>query len=546
MNPKKIAKITTVLVKSQLRSGRSGRASAKFFNRPSSILILDVVVFVLSAAIVSRIVQSIPNTPQFDLRSVAIQALVFTPALIPALIFIASLLFELSVSSKFAASDTLNWMPVSQAEYVTASSLSICAMYSFIVAAAYGVILPFALAQGLIYVWALAVPLGFLALFVGGLLVEMLRATLNRVSSSMLGRARRGTLFLRLVVSIFVIVVFQLFFNPLVLFSVLSSLSGSVSAAFAIPFVWPTEVLSYAVAGDYVQSALFGILSVLFAGFMVLLAVRVRSKFWSPAPVTVVVSRGEYAPSVGRLTRFGFTSVESAIIRKDFKSLSRRREMIPFLAIPVVFVAVIVLPQTLGRSGVSPAPAGVLSFPLLFLAGIYALIFSTISIGEEGKAILTLYSLPVQPGQVLRAKAAFALLFTLTVSFVLVGVASLLGKFELETAVESLVLAPALAIELTFYGLGFATRFPDFAERPRPRFIRPAGMLIAMPTGLVLSLITSSPFLITVLATSFGLELGSLPIVLVGAALVFAAVVALLSYRWALAGMKALFSEVQV
>jgi hypothetical protein len=109
-----------------------------------------------------------------------------------------------------------------------------------------------------------------------------------------------------------------------------------------------------------------------------------------------------------------------------------------------------------------------------------------------------------------------------------------------------ILLAPVLALEETFVGLAFGVRYPDFADRPRPRFVRPLGMLIALPLGLALMLITLSPILVGLVAADLLFSLGSLFEVLVAAAFVFAVVVTILFYRWALFGARKLLAEVQV
>src|SRR2546428_8886440 len=426
------------------------------------------------------------------------------------MIFVASLLFELNVSSKFAASDTMNWLPVSQSDYVTASALSICFVYSILPALALGVTLPIAWSHGLLPVWELAALLDVVRLFTGAFLVELLRATLNRVSTSAMGRARRGALFVRLAISITVIVTFQFFFNPLALLGLLTLFSREAAASFLVPFLWPSSVVREALDGQALWLIAFAGLSVGFAGFMTWAAVRVRSRFWSASPVSVAVSHGEYAPSGGALQGFGFSAVESALIRKDLKGLTRRREMVPFLAIPFVMTAAFLLPRFTSLGGAEGAPPGAVGFPLLLVGGIFALIFSSVSIGQEGKAIANISALPVTPRQYLRANAALALSFALAVTAVMVIVNSVILGLGEKEVLSVLLLAPAVAVEEAFIGLGFASRFPDFSERPRPRFVKLVGMLVAFPTRVAIRLALISPVILSLFAVSQALDIGSI------------------------------------
>ncbi len=546
MRVAKVFRISDVLVKSQLRSARSGRFSQGFLNRPAAVALLDGIAFVVTAAIVSRALAFIPSSiPGFSLPTIARETLIFLPALIPPMIFIASLLFELNVSSKFAASDTLNWLPVSQSEYVSASALSICFIYSILPAVVLGGTLPIAWSQGLLPVWVVATLLSIVALFTGALLVEILRATLNRVSTSAMGKARRGALLVRLVVSITVIVIFQFFFNPLVLLGLLGFFNSDVAASVLIPFLWPSSVVREVIDGQALTSLGFTGLSVGFAAFMTWSAVKVRSRFWSPSPVSVTVSHTEYAPKSGSLRRFGFSVVESALMRKDLKGLTRRREMVPFLAIPFVMTAAFLLPRFTYSSSAGGGPPAALGFPLLLVGGIFALVFSIVSIGQEGKAMANIYTLPIAPERYLRAKAAVALTFALAVTAVMIILTSArlgLGAGEI---LPTLLLSPVVAVEETFIGLGFASRFPDFSERLRPRFVRPVGMLIALPTGVAIMLVTISPVVVSLIASSIALDLGSIYWALTLGAFIFALAVSLLAYRWARAGVVKLLRELQ-
>ena len=71
MKPAKVLKISDVLVKSQLRSARSGRFSASFLNRPAAVVLVDAIAFGVSAVIVSRLVAFFPSIPGFSLATIA-------------------------------------------------------------------------------------------------------------------------------------------------------------------------------------------------------------------------------------------------------------------------------------------------------------------------------------------------------------------------------------------------------------------------------------------------------------------------------------------
>ena len=190
MNPRKIREIASVLVKSQLRSSRSGTLGTRLFSSPIAVFILDVAVFIAAGGLVYAILLALGTlSPDMAslLNTLTLQGVTSLPALIAPFILVAAILFELSVSSKFASSDVVNWLPVSQTDYVTASVLSVSYMYSFLPALALGAILPLATRAGLLYAWGMAVVLSVISLFAMGALVEFMRAAINRGCSVVYG-----------------------------------------------------------------------------------------------------------------------------------------------------------------------------------------------------------------------------------------------------------------------------------------------------------------------------------------------------------------------
>ena len=545
MNPKRIYKIGNVLVKSQLRSGRSSSLGTRFFNNPRVILLLDAIVFVVAAGLVYGVLGliGVMSKEMVSLLStMALQALTSLPALIPPTIFIAAVLFELSVSSKFASSDVINWLPVSQTDYVSASTLSVCYMYSFIVALGLGVTFPLAMRASLLPTWAVSAVLSVVALFATGALVEIMRAALNRVTSAVYGKAGRGTIVIRLVVTVLVILAVELGFNPVILSNVVGTFSGVVSSAFLIPFFWSSIAISYFVAGQLLLSVAFSALAVLFAFFVLFAAVRVRVRYWSPLPVTIEVTESEYSPRASFLQSVGLSVVEAAIVRKDLKGFTRRRELLPYLAIPVVFVALIVV-QQLTTPGFSSSPGGATVYPFWLMGGIMTIIVATTSVGQEGKAILNIYAFPVSPRVFLRAKLLVASSFGMVTMLAMLVVSSVLASASVTGFVASLLTSIVIVVECVFIGLGVATRFPDLQERPRPRFVQPGGMILAMLLGVLLAFVTAFPLILWPFMSGYFEGLGLSYGIAVGLGLTFGCVVCVIAYRWAKSGAAKLLNE---
>ncbi|MGD0478190.1 MAG: hypothetical protein ABSB29_08505 [Nitrososphaerales archaeon] len=520
----------------------------RFFNKPRVVLLLDAILFVVAAGLVYGVLWLIGDMSEETatlLNTVTLQGLTSLPALIPPMIFIAAVLFELSVSSKFASSDVVNWLPVSQTDYVSASTLSVSYMYSFVVAVGLGVTFPLAARAALLPAWGVSGALSFVALFATGALVEIMRAALNRVTSAVYGRAGRGIIVIRLAVVVLVILAVELGFNPLILSTVVGTFSGAVSSVFFVPFFWSSIAVSDLVAGQLLLSAAFSALTVLFALFLLFAAVKVRARYWSPLPVTIEVTESEYSPRAGFLQSLGLSAVEAAIVRKDLKGLTRRRELLPTLALPVVFVALIVV-QQFATPGSSSGSGGAAVYPFWLMGGILTIVIAATSVGQEGKAILNIYASPVSPRVFLRAKLLVASLFGMATVLALLVVSSVFASTSVTGFVVSLLVSIAIVMECVFIGLGVATRFPDLQERPRPRFVQPGGMILAMISGVLLAFITAFPLVLWPFMPGYFEGLGLSYGIAVGIGLAFGCVVCVLAYRWAMSGVAKLLNELTV
>ena len=545
MRLKKVLDLANVLAKSQLRAASSGQLGASFFRRSTAIFILDIAVFAVSATVgylFAGAVSLAPEPYHSQLQTAYVEGLVLVPLLIPAMVLLPGILFELSVSSKFASSDTVNWLPVTQSEYATASSLSVAYIYSIIPSIVFGFTLTISRLWGIALVWADMFVLGVISLLLGSVLVEILRAAINRVSSAVMKRARKGALLLRLVVTVLVIVMFQFVFNFIFLLQIITGFSSVVGSVQAIPIFWASLSVKYLLTGDVLLSFVFFLGTIGFTLAMLLAAAKVRARYWVPVPMTVAVTHAEYKPVATDLySRLGFSMMERAIIKKDLKGLVRRRDLIQFFAIPVVFTVVILFQNSVVSQGGSATPGITLTFPIFFVSSIFSLIISSMSFGQEGKAVINIYSLPITPGRLLRAKACVSLFLSLSATIGLFVVISLVKGVGGTDALLVLVTGVVLTVEVNFVGLGFGTRYPDFQERPRPRFVEPIAIILAIFLGLGLTLVGALPIILNAVLPS----LGPWYYYLIVFSMTFSVAFTLFAYKWASSGVRNLLAEMR-
>jgi hypothetical protein len=549
MDARKILAITIALTKSQLRASRTSKLGLGFFRKTYSLLVIDALAFsvcsglgYVAATFISLFTGSLYNQALLALK----EGLVFIPALVPSIVLIAGILFELNVSSKFSASDTVNWLPVTQAEYVAASALSVAYDYSPTVAIILGLTAVPSIDFGLGWAWAGMAVMSIVMLFAGGAIVEIIRATVNRVSSAVMGRARRGALFLRLLLTVGVILAFEFIFNFNFLLSIIGTFNSKLSVTAFVPLFWGSLVVEGIVSDQPLFVIVFSALTVGFVAFLVWAAVKVRSKYWSPTPMTVRVTTAVYAPQASSLLKLGLTSSEAAIVRKDIKGATRRRELLSFFAIPLVITAIFVFEIYVGGAGSATGASGFVSdYPVWFIGGFFGLMISSISFGQESKAVMVLYSLPISPRELLRAKAFLALAVAVAATLATAILFSFVGGATPLEALENVIIGVSIAVEEVCIGLAFGASHPDFQERPRPRFVDPVWLIIMLLVGVAALFATALPIIVRdVIVAIPGV---SFPVIyFFPVAVGFAVAVSALAYRSASRSVETLMSEYRI
>jgi len=497
MNLKTAYHLAKVLTYSQLRATSRIRGRLDFLRRPFAILLIDAAVFVGASVVAQKFASIFTATISTSTGSLlAVQVMVDLPIFLMFLVMLSGLLWELSYSFSFTSTDMINHLPITAAEYVLASSASLAFSYSIYVAVGLGAALGLALQFGLIYAWIITVLMSLVAVLIGAFGLEALRAFTNRASSLLYKRSGTAVMILRLVVLIAVFVFFQLIFNPTIMLSLLGGIAGSVQGAVYFPLVWPSLAVASFLQDNLPSASLYAFLTFLLCGFFFLACARLRQVYWMPMPISVRLSAATYAPRPGFLSRLGLNPAESAIIKKDFRSLSRRREMARFLAIPILIVASMLIPSLMSTSGSPASSSGVMFwfFPLIFGVTIFALLTSMISVGQEGSAVWNLYSSPLMPREFVRAKMTANIILSLPIAIAFWLGITLLGHTSFKSSLAILLVLTALILAESFVGLALGVKYPDFGETIRSRFSRLTGMLTGMLLGMAVAGAILAPY----------------------------------------------------
>ena len=543
MKLRSVYKLATVLTKSQIRGYRRRKLLIRVFGDPRTIILLDLVLVgglgALSYFMASRV---FAIGTQSALKQVEAEGLAAIPTAMAFAVILLGTLSEMSQPIQSTSTDLVNWLPVSPAEYVAASALSLSYTYSFLISMFLGISLGLAIFFNAISVWATTAAMSIVALAMGACTVEIMRALTNKISSSFYRKSGRSGILIRLFLTIVVLVFFQLLFSGPIVSYLLRELAQTIKVAWFVPVVWPSLTVLGVTDGNMLSAVGFGTLSFMSVTALFALAVVFRALYWVPIPVSIRLSTQAYSPNAKSGEWFGLSSAESAVVRKDWRSLIRRREMARFLAIPFVLaisMSVSFLPM--GRGTIPEDSSFFTLLPLFILpVAIFCSIFSMTSIGQEGYAVWHLYMAPLSARQLVKAKLLLALLLGLAFNVGMLIVLSLLVKTAALNFLLLLALGSVIVFEESLVGIYFSARFPDFREAIRTRFVTFWGSLIGVFLSLILAALTATPILLSIIAFR------TLIAQMVTISLIIGAVVSIVSWRLAEHQVKALMRSIQI
>jgi len=493
MNLKLAFRLAMVLVVSQVRATRS-RVRLKSFRRPIAIFAVSLTAFVLAFIFFWKIAPAVSSVEGggVALEDLTRQGLIGLPSFVIFFIILSGLLWELSYSAQFSSTDVINALPLSASEYVLGSSLSVAYSYSAIPATGLGATLALGVYFHSIDLWMMTAVFTFIGTFLGAFVIEIVRAVMSRTSSAFYRRGGRLAIAIRLVGAVLILLVFQLAFNYRVMYVLLQSVMTGITVAWFIPVAWPSLAIMESYQADYVSAFTLAISSLAFMGSMFWVSVKLRERYWVPIPASIRITTAPYSPRIGFLGRLGFSSAESAIVKKDLRSLTRRREMARLLAIPVIIlVSMLASFTSSGGSELEFLAFSLLSFSLA--VAMFSLVISMISIGQEASAIWNMYSSPIAPKEIVKAKLTLGFLISFGVLLGIFLAVGLLFRPSYQVLMLFFFLGISLALAETSVGLMVGSRFPDFGEIPRSRFVTFTGGFVGTVAGLVAGGIVGAP-----------------------------------------------------
>ncbi len=541
-----ILTLSSAFFKSYFRASNQ-RASVSFFSNPKVMLAIDVVLFVVPAAALQFVLGALPTDIKTFLAPLVVQAMISVPVLMTSAVIVSGLMFELGQGSAISSSEAVNWWPVTPREYVAASALSTSSLYSAFLALSAGAMLPFALKFDLFYVWPVMMLVSVFSLLLGAFIVEFLKAIMNRVSAVAYKRSGRLTMAIRLIALVVLFSIIQLAFQPVVLSWFFGVIVSGIEVIWALPFVWSSAAMVSLFSNDMVRTGLFSALSLLFTVALYEVASQLRRRYWSPVPISISIDESTGYVPTGSISRgFGFSSLAWLLMLKEFRALTRRKDLARFIAIPVVIAVSILAPVAFSPGDMSGRGPGF--FLAVMIPFLVPLMFTTISIGQEGASIMNLLSLPVKPIDLIKGKLTPALLISGAVTFVVIALMEMLAPLGLSNTLAIVIVAAMSLVTNSFIGLGVGSRWPDYTVGARSRFISLKGFIVGFALSGVATLALYFPVGLYIVTSGgvrgqapfLGLEL--LPMLAIS--VVLGSVLMVVSYVYCKNGVKNLLSNV--
>ena len=505
-------KFAKVLMISRLRSTRRSIVSRSITSRPILIGLIGIALFV-AALLFGYLTTVFLSSGGAPLTGPVAHQLVVTifggiPLVLVGFYFTMGLLWEVNASTEAESTDAINWLPITPGEYVAASALSTGYTYSPLLMVAFGYALPIGILTGNLAGFLVLVPIALLSTSVGSVSVEILRSALASASTAFNKLGGRITVIMRILGIILILLVTQLLFSGVFLIQIISSLVGSAAAASFVPVFWPTLAITKLLQSDFLGSAGFLGLSIALFLSLSYVALSLRAKYWAVTPGAIHFAGAGSVSGPSWLGYLGLSSPSIAMLKREIRSATRRKEVVRLMAIPIIMPIMISFPAIF-----SPAPSSTsgpaqidpifLVIPFLFGIGLGSLFLGMTSIGQEGRRLWNLSALPVSASMLVKSK----LLFTSLVSSIGLGLGAVVSALLLHASIFVILgfLGLGLVVILAEASLGIAigSRFPDFSDGPRPRFVTVVGSIIGAVLGIVEMAIMALPLILSFILRTF-------------------------------------------
>ena len=423
------------------------------------------------------------------------------PTLVLGISIVFTLFQQVQLAGK-ASSQVMYWLPVTWQEHTLASILAnlLGLPVAVVVGLSSGLIV-FGAFNGLILQALLTIVILFATAFLASSITEIIRVIQVRFAGAVYKSSGRAAIWLRLIGSLLVVIIFYIIYFYAVsgTNTFISSLSAAQRGAWYVPFVWPALILSYIAKGLFLQSVVYVALS---AGFIVglyYLAVELNTRFglYEPPAITLQKS-GVYAPKIGFLGKLGFSSSEAALIRKDLRAFTRRRDLLGIYFMPIILVIISIF-YSFGIGGGSSSGSSLTIWSgVIFLvpASGMAMLLGQVLIGEEGQVIWRIYASPISAKNLVRSKFFLVMIFSTIILVATGAIGVVVFHPSLRKAFIAILEGFFMSLAVASVSLQIGLKGPDFSGTRRARMVRQEWSLLGSIVGVVTGVGVFAPVLV--------------------------------------------------
>src|SRR3972149_1721782 len=505
------------LIRVERKSGRLIRGQRRTRYRENSFLaywpywvalILGVAIGLL-AGVISNFALAAGSTTSAQFQQGILSFFLSLPTLVLIYSLVFTMMQQIQRSGVRASIHVPFWLPITWQEHTLGSILA--SLLGFPLASVVfitSVITVFSAFTGQILPAALTSLAVCAAAFMASATTEVFRILQVRFIGAVYKSTGRAAVWVRFAGSLAFFIVFYVIYFYVTsgsgAITFIQTIASAQTAAWFIPFVWLGMTLFFFTGGgSLLYGFVFLLLSLLFILGLFFLATPLNTKFGLYEPPAITVSRGIYAPRAGFLGRLGFSTIEAALIRKDLRAFTRRRELMSIFIAPIIII-ILPLMQSLGAANAPVTQQfSIYSIALTFLlpAALMAMSLGNFVIGEEGQAVWRIYSSPISAKNLVKSKYFFIIFFSLLVLPITGLIGILVYHPSLRAAIVALLEPVFLVFALGSISLSTGIKGADFSEAPRPRMIRLKWSIISLIACALAALAVLAPFVPYVLST---------------------------------------------
>jgi hypothetical protein len=380
------------------------------------------------------------------------------------------------------------WFPISWKEHTLASIISsLLGAPLAITILISSAVLTVSAFMGLIPLAVLTVLALSASLLLASATTEVFKTLQLRLSGAVTKAAGKSAIWMRLVISVGSMLVFYIIYfsiyNQVSPAFLLEAVTGAQKALWFIPYVWPGMALSAFASSLWIQAVLFSLATLGFIAAVFFAATYVNTRFGLYELPAIRLSSGVYTPKTSMFGKLGFSPTETALMKKDFKTITRRHELSFIFIFPISMLAMVFI--TALRSAQASGPLPMNGFDVLFaltalIPSVWIAFFlGSMLTGLEGSSIWYVFSSPVSAKAIARSKFFFVALLSLCITIVCSVIGGVVFRPSPLVLAVTLLEAVFLICVLSAVSVAIGIRAADFrGDFPYSRVIKPKWSLL--------------------------------------------------------------------